>query len=54
MGILITLTVGLMLWIVGWSLGFSSFWGFVYLILVLGVAFTLRMVSPFVKSQIGR
>lgn len=55
MGLLITLTVGLAFWIVGFALG----WGrspvdpFLVTILLVVIAVTVRAVRPFVQRLLG-
>ncbi len=54
MGLLIALTVGLILWIVGWTFGIKSIDAFFVVILLLLVALTVRVAGPFVRRQLGR
>ncbi len=54
MGVLVALVVGMSIWIVGWALGFKSFDVFMLTLAILLVAFTARLIIPFVRAQIGR
>jgi hypothetical protein len=55
MGLLITLTLGLAFWIVGFALG----WGrspvdpFLVTVLLVVIAVTVRAVRPFVQRMLG-
>lgn len=49
-----TITVGLVFWIVGWSLGLKAFTGFMVVILLAVLALTVRIITPWAKSQLGR
>ena len=44
---LVALTVGLVIWIVMWSLGVKAFDAFMITILLTLIAATFRIVSPF-------
>ena len=54
MMVLVTLTVGLVLWIVAWSFGIKAFDAFMLtLALVVGAA-AFQMVKPFLDQALGR
>jgi hypothetical protein len=53
-GVIVTMTIALMLWVVAWALGINAFDGFMAVIAVLLVAFTARLLAPFVRQQLGR
>jgi hypothetical protein len=54
MAVLVTFTVGLMLWIIMWALGFQAFSTFLLVIFFVLVAIAGRTITPFVKQQLGR
>ncbi|MGI8804247.1 MAG: hypothetical protein ACR2IN_00860 [Thermoleophilaceae bacterium] len=54
MALLVALTAGLALWIVGWAFGIKAIDGFLVVIALLLVAFTTRLLAPFVREQLGR
>jgi hypothetical protein len=54
MGILVTLTVGLVLWVAAWSLGVHAFDGLMAVAALVIVAFTAHLLAPFVRRQLGR
>jgi Mn2+/Fe2+ NRAMP family transporter len=54
LSVLVALTVGLVFWIVAWSLGAKAFDAFLVTVLLVVVAATARMVSPFMKQLLGR
>ena len=49
MSVLVTFTVGLVIWLVMWSLGVKAFDAFMITILLTLIAATLRIVMPFVN-----
>lgn len=51
---LVALTAGLAFWIVAWGLGVKSFDAFMVVIAIMTVAVAVRLVTPFVKEQLGR
>jgi len=53
MGLLITLTVGLAFWIVGFSLGWKPVDPFLVTVLLLVIAITVRAVRPFIAKLTG-
>ncbi|MFN2616708.1 MAG: hypothetical protein ABR581_06230 [Thermoleophilaceae bacterium] len=54
MAVLVALTVGLVWWIVAWSLGVKAFDAFMLTVaLVLGTA-AVRLIMPFVNQLLGR
>ncbi len=54
MAVLIALTVGLMLWITMWGLGFKSFDSFLLVIFFVLIAIAGRAIAPAIKQQLGR
>lgn len=46
---LVALTVGLVFWIISWSLGWKAFDAFMVTILLVLIAVTARLVMPFVN-----
>ena len=52
MQVLVALTVGLVAWIVLWSLGVKSFDAFMITILLVVSAATARIVEPFVRDRL--
>lgn len=52
--VLVTLTVGLVLWVVGWAFGFKSFDVFMLTTLMVATAAGLRIALPFVNQRLGR
>ena len=52
MQVLVALTVGLVVWIVLWSLGVKSFDAFMITILLVVSAATARLVEPFVRERL--
>jgi hypothetical protein len=53
MGLLITLTFGLVFWIVGFALGWKPLDAFLVTVLLLVIAITVRAVRPFVQRLTG-
>ena len=49
MSVLVALTVGLVFWIIAWSLGVKAFDAFMVTILITLVAATVRIMMPFVN-----
>lgn len=47
---LVALTVGLVFWIVAWSLGVKAFDAFMVTVLLTLIAVTARMVMPYVNK----
>ena len=52
--VLVALTVALVFWIVAWAFGVHAFDAFLVVVAVLVTAFAVRMVTPFVRRQLGR
>jgi hypothetical protein len=48
MGVLVALTVGLVIWIVGWAFGAKAFDSFLITIVLVLVATTMRIVKPYI------
>jgi hypothetical protein len=49
LSVLVAFTVGLVFWIVAWSLGIKAFDAFMVTILLTLVAATLKIASPFIN-----
>ena len=49
MSVLVALTVGLVFWIIAWSLGVKAFDAFMVTILLTLVAATVRIMMPFIN-----
>jgi len=49
LSVLVALTVGLVFWIIAWSLGVKAFDAFMVTILITLVAATVRIMMPFVN-----
>ena len=54
MGLVAALTAGLCLWIIGWALGVKAIDGFLVVLAILLVAFVARLITPFLREQLGR
>lgn len=54
MGLLIALTAGLAFWITAWAFGIKSFDAFMLVLAIMVAAFAVRLITPFVKEQLGR
>jgi hypothetical protein len=52
--VLVALTVGLVFWIVAWSLGLGGFDPFMVTLALVAGAFAVRTIAPFVRQQLGR
>ena len=52
--ILVALAFALMLWVAAWSFGVHAVDGFMVVLAILLLAFTARLVTPFVRRQLGR
>jgi hypothetical protein len=48
------LTAGLCLWIIGWALGIKAIDGFLVVLGIMVVAFAVRLITPFLREQLGR
>ncbi len=51
MGILVALTVGLIIWIVGWSFGMAGIDPLLPLFGILALAAAGRLLSPYLKQR---
>ena len=51
MGLLLTTTAGLVVWIVLWSLGVKSFDAFLITLLMILLAATARLFAPFLAGD---
>ena len=54
MGVLVTLTVGLVWWIVAWAFGIKAFDAFLLTIAMVVTAQSIHMIKPFVDQLLGR
>ena len=52
--VLITFTVGLVIWVVGFALGLKPFDVFLLTVLMTIVAATIRITLPFLNQWLGR
>lgn len=52
--VLVTLTVGMIIWVLGWSFGFKSFDVFMLSTLMVVTAATVRIARPFIDRRLGR
>jgi hypothetical protein len=50
--VLVSLTVGLVIWIVLWALGAKSFDAFMITALLVVVAATVRLAEPFIRERL--
>ena len=53
MGLLVTLTVGLVWWISAWAFGIKAFDAFLLTAAMVVVAAAARLAAPFVKRLLG-
>jgi hypothetical protein len=51
MGLLLAITAGLVIWIVGWALGLKSFDVFLVTALIILLGATVRMLAPFFPGR---
>jgi hypothetical protein len=54
MSVLVTLTVGLVWWIVAWSFGIKAFDAFLLTAVMVVVAAALKMAKPHLDQLLGR
>lgn len=54
MAVLVTLTVGLVWWIVAWAFGVKAFDAFLLTVAMTLVAYTVVAVKPYVDQALGR
>jgi hypothetical protein len=54
LALLVSLTVGLVFWIVAWALGMKAFDAILVTAFLVISAAAVRAVSPFVKQLLGR
>ena len=52
--VLVTLTVGLVIWVVGWSFSFKAFDVFLLTVLMTVVAATVQIMIPYLNKWLGR
>lgn len=50
--VFVTLTVGLVIWIVAWSFGIKAFDAFLFTALITFIAAGVRIARPFVKQAL--
>ena len=53
MGVLVCLAIGLTFWLVGFSLGWKPVDAFLVTILLVLIAYTVRVTKPFVNKLLG-
>jgi hypothetical protein len=51
MGVVVATTVGLIIWLVLWSIGVKAFDAFMITVLIALVAATLRMLVPYLPGN---
>ena len=54
MTVLVTLTVGLVWWIVAWSFGIKAFDAFLVTVFMVVIAAAVVMIKPFTQQMLGR
>ena len=54
MGVLLTITIGVCIWVSGWALGIKSFDAFMVTILFAVIAASAYVVTPFIRRLAGR
>ena len=54
MTVLVTLTVGLVWWIVAWSFGIKAFDAFLVTVFMVVIAAAAVMMKPFTEQMLGR
>ena len=54
MAVLVTLTVGLVWWIVAWAFGIKAFDAFLLTVAMTLAAYTVVAVKPYVDQMLGR
>ncbi len=52
--VLVALTVGLVWWIAAWAFGIKAFDAFLVVLAIMVTAVAVRLLTPFVKEQLGR
>ena len=52
--VLVTLTVGLVIWVAGWAFGLKSFDVFMLTTLMVVIAAAVQLTLPFVNKLLGR
>jgi len=52
--VLVTLVVGLVIWVTGWAFGFKSFDVFLLTTFMVVIAAAVRIMLPFVNQRLGR
>jgi hypothetical protein len=51
MGVVLTATFGIIVWIVTWAIGFKSFDGFMIALLIALLAVVVRMFAPMLPGN---
>lgn len=54
MQVLVSITVALILWIVAWTFGIKALDAFLAVLAIALVSLTARLVSPYIRQQLGR
>ena len=54
MGVVVVLAAGLCFWIAAWAFGIGAFDAFMVVIAIMVTAFAVRLITPYVKEQLGR
>jgi hypothetical protein len=54
MGVLVTLTIGLMWWVVAWAFGIKAFDAFLLTVTITVVAFAVHLVKPHIDQLLGK
>ena len=52
--VLITFTVGLVIWVAGWAFGLKAFDVFMFTTLMVVIAAAVRITIPFLNQWLGR
>jgi H+/gluconate symporter-like permease len=50
--VLVTLTIGLVIWIVAWSFGIKAFDAFMFTSLITVLAAGVRIAKPYIERQV--
>ena len=54
MGVVVTITLGVCVWVTGWALGIKSFDAFMVTVLFAVIAAVAYVVTPYVRRLTGR
>jgi hypothetical protein len=52
--VLVTFTVGMVIWVAGWALGLKSFDVFLFTVLITLIAAAVRITIPYLHQWLGR